>query len=133
MKESRLEQEKCKNRGKSGVCEISQPLRNRHFAAKPFRSPNKFAAESPLCCGIAILLQNHFAASGPSLRNHFWHTSAISQHSDPHFATAKSQSIKTPTFRSQSPIPQGVSQLRNHPLAHECHLEAPYTHFAAAK
>ena len=25
------------------------------------------------------------------------------------------------------------SQLRNHPLAHECHFAAPYTHFAAAK
>ena len=100
MKESRLEQEKCKNRGKTGVCEISQPLRNRHFAAKPFRSPNKFAAKSPLHCGIAILLRNHFTASGPSLRkfsqlrNHFWHTSAISQHNEPHFAATKSKKNK---------------------------------------
>ncbi|KAL6327497.1 hypothetical protein AAG906_021572 [Vitis piasezkii] len=30
-------------------------------------------------------------------------------------------------------ISKGVSQLRNHPLAHECHFAAPYTHFAAAK
>ena len=71
-------QKQGKNRGKTGVCEISQPLRNQHFVAKPFRSPNKFAAESPLRCEIAILL-----------RNHFWHTSAISQHSEPHFAAVK--------------------------------------------
>ena len=36
-------------------------------------------------------------------------------------------------FRNQSSILQGISKLRNHFLAHECHLEAPYTHFAAAK
>ena len=30
-------------------------------------------------------------------------------------------------------ISQGVSQLRNHPLAHECHFAAPPPHFAAAK
>nr|CAN76775.1 hypothetical protein VITISV_021525 [Vitis vinifera] len=46
-------------------------------------------------CEIGTLLRNQFAASGPSLRkfsqlrNHFWHKSAISQHSEPHFATAK--------------------------------------------
>ena len=128
-------------------------------------------------CKISILLQNQFAASGPSLWNHFWHTSAILQHSDSHFAAAKRlwttkawkipfsqgklhsakdftaakplfgtrvpfrscetaakcQSVKTPNFRNQSPISQGVSQLWNHFLAHEYHLEAPYTHFAAAK
>ncbi|RVW78400.1 hypothetical protein CK203_051458 [Vitis vinifera] len=36
-------------------------------------------------------------------------------------------------FRSQSSISQGVSQLRSHFLAHEYHLEAPYTHFVASK
>ena len=30
-------------------------------------------------------------------------------------------------------ISQGVSQLRNHPLAHECHFTAPPPHFAATK
>ena len=88
----------------------------------------------------------------------FWHTSAILQHSEPLFAAAKwLRSIKTPNFatkapfrrvfcscemaakhknsqfRSQSSISQGISKLRNHFLAHECHLEAPYTHFVAAK
>ena len=36
-------------------------------------------------------------------------------------------------FRSRDAIWKGVSQLRNHPLAHECHFTAPYVHFAAAK
>ncbi|RVW75934.1 hypothetical protein CK203_051846 [Vitis vinifera] len=46
---------------------------------------------------------------------------------------AKSPKREISNFRSQSPISQGVSQLRNHPLAHECHFAAPYTHFAASK
>ena len=83
-------------------------------------------------CEIGTLLQNQFATSGPSLQNQFWHTSATSQHRSPHFAVAKRlRSIKNSQFRSQSPISQGVLQLRNHPLAHECHFEAPYTHFIA--
>ena len=36
-------------------------------------------------------------------------------------------------FRSQSPISQGVSHLRNTPLAHECHFTAAQPHFAAVK
>ena len=36
-------------------------------------------------------------------------------------------------FRSRGAISKGVSQLRNHPLAHECHFAAPYAHFVAAK
>ena len=36
-------------------------------------------------------------------------------------------------FRSQAPISKGVSQMRNHPLAHECHFAAQYAHFAAVK
>ena len=36
-------------------------------------------------------------------------------------------------FRSQAPISKGVSQMRNHPLAHECHFAAPPPHFKAAK
>ncbi|WKA02174.1 hypothetical protein VitviT2T_020392 [Vitis vinifera] len=36
-------------------------------------------------------------------------------------------------FRSHSLISQGVSQLRNTPLAHECHFAAAQPHFAAAK
>ena len=36
-------------------------------------------------------------------------------------------------FRSRDAIWKGVSQLQNHPLAHECHFAAPYANFAAAK
>ena len=36
-------------------------------------------------------------------------------------------------FCSQSSILKSISKLRNHFLAHECHFEAPHTHFAAAK
>ena len=36
-------------------------------------------------------------------------------------------------FYSWDAIWKGVSQLRNHPLAHECHFAVPYAHFAAAK
>ena len=105
------------------VCEISQP---------------KIAP-----CEIATSLRNDFAAPCPplrkfsQLRNHLLAHECHFAASYPHFAATKwlrnLQSVKTPTFRSQNPIPQRVSQLRNHSLAHECHLEASYTHFAAAK
>ena len=36
-------------------------------------------------------------------------------------------------FRIQDAIWKGVSQLRNHPLEHECHFVAPYVHFTTAK
>ena len=36
-------------------------------------------------------------------------------------------------FRSRGAISKGVSQLRNHPLEHECHFVAPYVHFTTAK
>ncbi|RVW91407.1 hypothetical protein CK203_038590 [Vitis vinifera] len=36
-------------------------------------------------------------------------------------------------FKRRAPISKGVSQLRNHPLAHECHFAAQYAHFAAAE
>ena len=47
-------------------CEIATSLQNRHFAGKPFRSPNV-----PLC-------ENFRSCETTS-----WHTSAISQHSTP--------------------------------------------------
>ncbi|WJZ81496.1 hypothetical protein VitviT2T_001336 [Vitis vinifera] len=46
---------------------------------------------------------------------------------------AKSPKREISNFRSQTPISQGVSQLRNTPLAHECHFAAAQPHFAAAK
>ncbi|KAL6314936.1 hypothetical protein AAG906_029155 [Vitis piasezkii] len=71
--------------GKSRVCEISQPLRNRHFAAKPLRNG----------CEAPKHERSHFAGKAPfgrgfgSCETQLWHTSAISQHSDLHFAAAK--------------------------------------------
>ena len=139
MKESLSEQKRVKNRAKTGVCEISQPLRNRHFAAKPVRSLRPlsakiFAAAKPLLaheCHFAAqespfgnppfrsceTAANHqsmkdpiFAGKAPFRRGFlsceatFWHTSVISQHSDPHFAAAKSQSVKTPNFAGKAPF-----------------------------
>ena len=46
---------------------------------------------------------------------------------------AKSPKHEISNFRSHNPISQGVSQLRNTPLAHECHFAAQYPHFVAAK
>ncbi|RVW96534.1 Pro-Pol polyprotein [Vitis vinifera] len=46
---------------------------------------------------------------------------------------AKSPKRKISNFRSHNPISQGVSQLRNTLLAHECHFAAQYPHFAPAK
>ena len=111
--ERKQSKNRAKTRAKTGVCEISQPLRNRHFAAKPIRSlmplsanPRMahechFAAQEPLfrSCETAAKLQSvkipNFAAKAPfcrvfrSCEAKFWHTSAISQHSDSHFAAAK--------------------------------------------
>ena len=162
MKGNLSERKQGRNRGKTGVCEISQPLRNRNFAAKPVRSPITLSAKIFAAAKPILAHECHFAAQEPSfrscesgceppkheilhfagkapfgrvfgsceadfgtrvpfrstvnlisqlrnpkkkfiffgsqspipqrisrLRKHFWHTSAISQHSDPHFAAAK--------------------------------------------
>ena len=75
----------------SARCKIRGSLRNRPFAAKPFRSPYP-----------------HFAAVKSS---------------------AKSPKASKPPFRS----PSSISQLRNTPLAHECHFAAPSPHFPALR
>ena len=46
---------------------------------------------------------------------------------------AKPPCLEDPPFHSRDAIWKGVSQLRNHPLAHECHFVAPYTLFATVK
>ena len=160
---AKSERKQSKNKAKIGVCEISQPLRNRNFAAKPVRSLKPLSAKifatakQLLAHECHLVVQEppflsyesgceppkheilHFAGKAPfgrvfgsceadfgtrvpfrstvnlisqlrngceiqkkkihsqssisqgisKLRNHFWHTSAISQHSDPHFAAAK--------------------------------------------
>ena len=106
-------QKQGKNRGKTRVCEILQPLRNRHFAAKPVRSLRPLSAKPLLGheCHFAAqelpfrsceTVANHQSMNDPifirkapfrkgfhSCEATFWHTSAILQHSDPHFAAAK--------------------------------------------
>ena len=66
---SKIGVKRSENRGKIGVCEISQPLRNRHFVAKPFRntvevSAKIFAAAKPILaheCHFAV--QEHLFRS----------------------------------------------------------------------
>ena len=57
--------------------------------------------------------------------NRNWNEEVMAVWRRPHKAERK--------FHSRDPISQVVSQLRNHPLAHECHFAAPSPHFAAAK
>ena len=94
-------------------------------------------------CEIGTLLRNQFAASGPSLRkfsqlrNHFWHTSAILQHSDRHFAAAKrlrtTKAWKIPFFAGKAPFRRGFRSCEAtfwHTSAISQHSNP---HFAAAK
>ncbi|RVW28048.1 hypothetical protein CK203_097959 [Vitis vinifera] len=111
-------QKQGKNRGKTGVCEISQPLQNRHFAAKPVRSLRPLSAKIFAAAKPSLAHECHFAAQWPpfrscesgcelpkheilisqgssiwkrisQLRNQVWHTSATSQHRSIHFTAAK--------------------------------------------
>ncbi|RVW24051.1 hypothetical protein CK203_091308 [Vitis vinifera] len=50
------------NRGKTGVCEISQPLRNQHFVAKPFRNPIALSAKIFAAAKPILAHECHFAA-----------------------------------------------------------------------
>nr|CAN76678.1 hypothetical protein VITISV_022013 [Vitis vinifera] len=109
MKESRLEQKRSKNRVKTEVCEISQPLRNRHFAAKPVRSLRPlyakiFAAAKPL-----LAHECHFAAQEPPFRSCE--------------TTAKLLSVKIPNFAAKAPF----RRLRNQLLAHECRKNSQFS------
>ncbi|RVW68699.1 hypothetical protein CK203_056054 [Vitis vinifera] len=66
---SQTKRKQGRNRGKTGVCEISQPLRNRNFAAKPVRnlialSAKIFAAAKPI-----LAHECHFAAQEPPFRS----------------------------------------------------------------
>ena len=100
-------------------CGIATSPRNSHFVAKPFRSLRPlsakifaaakpflahechFAAQWPSFCSCEtaaksqIVKNPNFAAKAPfrrvfrSCKTNFWHMSAISQHSEPHFTAAK--------------------------------------------
>ena len=47
---------------KTGVCEISQPLRNRHFVAKPFRNTVEVSAKIFAAAKPILAHECHFAA-----------------------------------------------------------------------
>ncbi|KAL6311119.1 hypothetical protein AAG906_012619 [Vitis piasezkii] len=69
LKESRLEQEKSKNRGKTRVYEISQPLRNRHFAVKPVHSLRPLSAKIFAAAKPSLAHECHFAAQESPFRS----------------------------------------------------------------
>ena len=110
---SKIGVKRSENRGKTG--EKQGPVR--------FRS----------LCEIGTLLQNQFAASGPSLRkfsqlrNQVWHTSATLQHSGPHFAAAKAaanyQSMKSSISQGKLHLEEDFAAAKPS-LAHECHFAA---------
>ena len=103
---------------KTGVCEFSQPQRSlceigtllrNHFAA------DKFTAKSPLCCKTISQPQAPLCETIFGTRVPFRSTVTL---------ISQLRSIKNSQFRSQSPISQGVLQLRNQLLAHEYHFAA---------
>ena len=60
---AKTKQKQSKNRAKTRVCEISQPLRNQHFAAKPFRNLKEAVAKSMCLCESGHPLRNQFCNS----------------------------------------------------------------------
>ncbi|RVX03645.1 hypothetical protein CK203_022954 [Vitis vinifera] len=59
---SKIGVKRSENRGKTGVCEISQPLRNRHFVAKPFRNTIEVSAKIFAAAKPILAHECHFAA-----------------------------------------------------------------------
>ena len=66
---SQTERKQGRNRGKIGVCEISQPLRNRNFAAKPVRNPIALSAKIFAAAKPILAHECHFAAQEPPFRS----------------------------------------------------------------
>ncbi|WKA08920.1 hypothetical protein VitviT2T_026602 [Vitis vinifera] len=62
-------QKQGKNRGKTRVCEISQPLQNRHFAAKPVRSPIALSVKIFVAAKPFLAHECHFAAQEHPFRS----------------------------------------------------------------
>ncbi|RVW77878.1 hypothetical protein CK203_054356 [Vitis vinifera] len=63
---SKIGVKRSENRGKTGACEISQPLRNRHFVAKPFCNSIDSSAKSFAAAKPTLAHECHFAAHEPS-------------------------------------------------------------------
>ena len=85
------------------------PLQNRPPSAKPFRSPKTTLCEIFRSCKTLPR-----------------HTCAVSQ---PKYPFCSYETL----FAAPSTLCEIILQLRNTPLAHECHFAAPHSHFAAAK
>ena len=66
-----------KNRGKTGVCEISQPLQNRHFAAKPVRSLRPLSAKIFAAAKPSLAHECHFAAQEHPFRSYETHCEVV--------------------------------------------------------
>ena len=105
-------------------------------AAKKISQPSGVAAKINFRCETISQPPNALCEKFCSCEETPWHTSAISQPSTPVSQLRNGCEISTPwnpPFRSRDAISKGVSQLRNHPLAHECHFVASYAHFSAGK
>ncbi|RVW64244.1 hypothetical protein CK203_046338 [Vitis vinifera] len=73
IEEKKSEQNRSKrseNRGETGVCEISQPLRNRNFAAKPVCNPIALSAKIFAAAKPILAHECHFAAQKPPFRSY---------------------------------------------------------------
>ena len=120
IERKKLKRNRSKNEAKieekTELCEISQPLRNQHYAAKPFRNivevsarvfrscEGVFGTRVPLRSTGALIwqLRNALQSGKAQISHQKSHSAgyfviakpvlahcAISQHSDPHFAAAK--------------------------------------------
>ena len=112
----------------------NRPLRKWPSAAKSFRSPYVASAKSRFGCENGPPLQNKFRSPTPPSAKIFAAAKTPLGTRVPFRSigtpfrscemAAKSPKCEISNFRSHSPISQGVSQLRNTPLAHECHFAA---------
>ena len=101
---------------KTGVCEISQPLRDQHFAAKPVRSLRPLSAKAFATAKPILAHECHFAVQEHLFRSHETHC----EEEKPDFATKVSfrrgfRGCKS-TFGTRVPFRSTVnliSQLRN--------------------
>ncbi|RVW73222.1 hypothetical protein CK203_057360 [Vitis vinifera] len=106
---AKTEQKQSKNRAKTGVCEISQHLRNRHFTAKPVRSLRPLSAKIFLAAKPSLAHECHFAAQEPPF--HSCETAA------------NHQSMKDSIFAGKAPFAKDFTTAKPL-LAHECPFAA---------
>ncbi|RVW20042.1 hypothetical protein CK203_114955 [Vitis vinifera] len=160
---SLLERNRSENRAKTGVWEISQPLRNQHFAAKPFHSLRPLSAKIFAAAKPLLAHECHFAARLGSQKSRASNgaqfgveTKKLWSFEDKRAKLSENFAVETPFGRvfhscettfwhtsaifSTNPLISKLRysceitfELRNHFLAHESHFKAPYTHFAAAE